>query len=68
MLEWNCHSFGEVNLHGLQGVRQVLHHQARHEVLSFLPHQQVRRDLGVQLGPSTEKSNYYYYRKGFCKY
>lgn len=56
MLESNCHSFGKVDLHGLQGVRQVLHHRAHHELLSFLPHQKVRRDLGVRLGPKTENS------------
>lgn len=57
-----------LNLHGLQGVRQVQHHQAHHELLSFLPHQQVRRDPEVQLGPRTENSNYYYYSGGFCEY
>ncbi len=58
----------ELNLHVLRGVRQVRCHQAHHELLAFLLHHPVRPDPGVQLGPGTENSNYYYYSRGLFRY
>lgn len=47
----SCEGPREANIHALQGVHGVHYHQALHEVLSFLPHQQGHRVLELQQGP-----------------